>query len=244
MNLADNPQASAAPKGVRKFSIEGLPAREELVFKSLVRLLSHRGRFEWVYSPSSSELRVVADGSKPDPQGAQQTLTLGVHDVKRAGYLCMPLRATELEAELERLGALIRPARRLQSSPEAPGNMTPPAAAPTEPMRMLRWPPGWMLGQPGRLQLATWMTGKPMTVYALAQKSGESLAVCTAFFDDLTQAGLLASAIKVQTFQGADPTPQAKPAPQPHVAQLGLLSRIRMRLGLKAPDTGSRVSSA
>ena len=223
------------PKAVRSYCIAGLPAREELVFKSLVRLLSHRGRFEWLYSPTTSELRVVADGSKLEPQNTQQVLTLGVRDIEQVAYLCMPLRAAELEAELERLGALISPARRLQATPDSVGSITVSALPQIEPMRMVRWPPSSLLGQPGHMRLATLMTGRSMTVHVLAQKSGETLAVCTAFFDDLKKANLLVNAINVQTIQAWEPNSNASPGLKPIqiAAPPGLLARIRTRLGLK-----------
>ncbi|MFS2055626.1 hypothetical protein ACEN8K_43375, partial [Variovorax sp. CT11-76] len=43
------------------FSIEGLPARDELLFKSLVRLLDHRTHQHWAWQVEGADLRVVGD---------------------------------------------------------------------------------------------------------------------------------------------------------------------------------------
>ena len=77
------------------------------------------------------------------------------------------------------------------------------------------------------------MTGRSMTVHVLAQKSGEALAVCTAFFDDLKKANLLVNAINVQTIQAWEPNPNPGLKPIQIAAPPGLLAGIRTRLGLK-----------
>ena len=51
------------------FCVEGLPAREELLFKSFVRLLDHLTQQHWSYQPPAAhqriDLLVVADGVQP-----------------------------------------------------------------------------------------------------------------------------------------------------------------------------------
>ena len=194
MTSPDMPAAIPAIREQRGYRLDGLTDRDVLVFKSMVRLLGHRTQHEWVYSPLSTELSVVADGlpaAQVASVMAQQILTLGVHNVHRHSYLRLPVHANELEAELNRLGLMIAPA------PKAAPALS---AEPTEtrPMRMLRWPPASQLTTLSRVRLATLMSGKPMTIYELQQRSKENLAVCTAFFKDLKQMDLLVPVVTAQ----------------------------------------------
>lgn len=231
---------TAPPPTQRSYSLEGLPDREVLVFKSMVRLLGHRTKYSWVYLPGSTELRVVGEGAALSPAlqtPAQQLLTLGTGNTRRPSYLQVPLHANELQAELDRLGALISPPTRLAEAQAADTSTT-------TPMRMLRWPPATALTTASRVRLATLMAGKPMSLSELQQRSKESLAVCAAFFDDLKQLQLLAHSA-VGAGAGAAGAAERKtttattnfiktttmPA-QPGAVKRGLLARIRLRLGL------------
>jgi hypothetical protein len=237
MSQADAPAPATHPRQERSYSLDGLPDREVLVFKSMVRLLGHRTHFAWVYCPSSTELRVVAEGLATAALQAaltQQVLTLGAGNIKRQSYLRLPLHANELEAELNRLGALISPVNQTTAAVAT--------AASTTPMRMLRWPPASLLTTSTRVRLATLMAGRPLTMAELAQRSKENLAVCTAFFDDLRQLNLLMPVATVSPSAMAS-TPPVAAAHQPHThrpVQPGLLDRIRMRLGLQMTSITSR----
>ena len=245
MSLTDTAAIAVAARHERKYSLEGLPDREVLVFKSMVRLLGHRTLYEWVYSPLSGELRVVADGlpaiSVQSPF-VQQVLTLGAGSIQRQSYLRLPLHANELEAELNRLGALIAPIKK------ADANLA-PTSIKTTTMRMLRWPPAIVLTTTTNMRLATLMAGKPLTLHELQQRSGVSLAMCAAFFDALNRLDLLVPA--AVTSLSATATPLNMPAATELHArtikspvQPGLLSRIRMRLGLGSTGEPSHASRA
>lgn len=248
------PGDEVAAKNVRHFSVEGLLDREVLVFKSMVRLLGHRTNYAWVYSPVSTELRVVAEGwplPGASPSIFQQVLVLGHTNAKQHGYLCMPLHACELEVELNRLGALIAPANRaLGTCQSLPVNNTP--------MRMLRWPPACVLTTSMRIRMATVMAGKPLTLQELQRRSGENLAVCAAFFEDLQRLDLLVPAgtpaagteatVAQPVVDAANKAP-GQTVSEPTVVkkipiQPSLLNRIRMRLGLQASTPSSHASRA
>lgn len=247
MSPTDTAVIAVAAKHERRYSLEGLPDREVLVFKSMVRLLGHRMLYEWVYSPLSAELRVVADGlpaiSVQSPF-VQQVLTLGTGSIQRQSYLRLPLHANELEAELNRLGALIAPVKKAAANPVL-------KSVETAAMRMLRWPPATLLTTTTNMRLATLMAGKPLTLHELQQRSGVSLALCTAFFDALKQLDLL-----VQAAAASLPAMTAAPNGLPAAAseshaqamkspvQPGLLTRIRMRLGLGSTGAPSQASRA
>ncbi len=95
------------------FSVEGLSAREELLFKSFVRLLNHRTRHAWLYTARPMQfqadfkvdLRVVPDETDHGLIPPEQCLlTLGtLHHIRNA-YLRLPLRPEELEVALNRQG--------------------------------------------------------------------------------------------------------------------------------------------
>ena len=250
MNTANTSHEFLADKSERRYGVEGLSDREVLVLKSMIRLLDHRTNHTWKYAPSTTELMVVSDKlSAADKSAvqAQQVLTLGVRASSQPGFLCMPVNARELEAELNRLGALIVPVRRTVQLHSEAVHTAPGKYLETEPMRMLRWPPPALLKGPGRLRLATLMTGKQMSVHSLQQSSGESLAACSAFFDELQRANLLTPADKVAPPQG-----QASPqivlrqnvAPQKNAAPISLLARIRMRLGIQGGSATNQHSGA
>ena len=236
MLQADAPPSQPSEDGAqvnsRSYSLEGLPDREGLIFKSMVRLLSQRTRHAWVYVPHSTQLRVVAEGLSPAgfKALAQQVLTVGTAHAKRASYLQLPLYPEELEEELNRLGELISP-------PTQAGQASAEAYATHTPMRMLRWPPAAMLTTATRIRLATLMAGKPLTVSELQQRSKESLPTCAAFFDDLKRLHLL-----IPVISELPPTPVVPVSPLASNGPLtsktsfvlpGLLARVRKRLGLQ-----------
>ena len=228
-------------KNQRSYSLEGLASREVLIFKSMVRLLSHRTQHVWTYLPHSTELRVVAEGlavAVDAPKYAQHVLTLGTANVKRHLYLQTPLHANELEAALNQVGAMIsftNPAVRALAA--APLGMTP--------MRMLRWPPASVLTTTTRVRLATVMSSKPFTLAELQQRSGQNLAVCASFFDELRQLDLLVSVVHSPPpamLTTSSEQPSNGPRAKPISVQPSLLERIRLRLGLRIFNTSGQSS--
>lgn len=230
---------------VLSFSVEGLSAREELLLKSFVRLLSHRTQHSWLYNarpmdPGTNfkvDLRVVPDGIDTllIPQ-TQHVLTLGTVHRQRDDYVRLPLHADELEAALNRQGKLIVSLRTAltPSAPPAPTLTHPRASANVltpapEAVRLLRWPPASMLHAAGRLRLATLMTGPPVTLAVLQQRSGQPAQVCADFVDDLRRAGYIGS--PPTGASPARPLEKANTAPK---VQPGLLARIRLRFGFQA----------
>lgn len=247
MSLNLTPHDALTHRSERKFSVSGLDSREELVLKSFIRLLDHRTHHAWQYAPLTAELCVVSEGTKqprltaPRVPQIQQVLMLGTNSSNRMGYLQMPLRAHELEAELNRLGALIVPAIQAVQMSVAENSLLPDKSHDTQPIRMLRWPPPALLKAPGRLRLATLMTGKQTTVYSLQLSSGLTLEECRAFINELMAANMLAIAQPAQLALQASMqiVPPASTPPQQSKTSTSLISRIRMRLGI---EIGSRSS--
>ena len=240
--------ATPAIKGQRallSFSVEGLPPREELLLKSLVRLLDHRTHQHWAWKAGQADLRVVggqASAEADDPAPAVPVLAIGQPDPQRGGhFLALPLHADELENTLNRLGAMVVHARGLGIA--APDTHI----ADDEEFRLLRWPPAALLETPARVRLATLMTGRPTSLLLLRQRSGLAPQDCLDFLADLRRAELLESArqpapaavavppVALSTSSAPDSVPPLDSRPQALArdpVQPGLLARIRSRLGL------------
>ena len=183
----------------------------------------------------------MADGL-PAPSTAspavQQVLMLGVGNVQRQSYLRLPLHANELEAELNRLGTLIAPVKKVAST-------VPLETSEGVPMRMLRWPPATLLTTASHMRLATLMVGRPLALHELQHRSGESLAECIAFFNSLKHLDLLVPAATASSSTLARMEIEISKAPSQVMkspTQPGLLMRIRMRLGLGNTREGLSIS--
>ena len=241
----NNHLSAAIERSTLTFCVEGLSAREELLFKAFVRLLGHLTHHNWSYQPPSAhqriDLLVVADGVEPTYSKIpniqlQPVLRLGSAAADGHGYLTWPLRSNALENELNRFGALTISRRGVPRGP----TLFPAAAAgmplatgdiSKDSMRLQRWPPSRLLAGAGLMHLATLLIGKPMTLVELVSRSGLSLQACKAFVEGLQSAQLLLYVGTTPT-QTQTQTPVFKPEP---ASQPGLLDRIRMRLGIKSP---------
>lgn len=241
----DNSRSTALERSILTFCVEGLPAREELLFKSFVRLLDHLTHQQWRYHPPATDTRVdllvVAKDVQPTysqrpGQAPQPVLQLGSNGTNGAnghGFLSWPLNPAALEKELNRLGGLAITQR---SAPQEPalGNVavTSTPVGPTEPaskakpMRLQQWPPAHLLTSTDRMRLATLLTSKAMSLKELVHRSALPLPVCEAFVNDMLGAQLLVTPSVVAK------TEPPRHAPAQEVVQHGLLARIRMRLGI------------
>ena len=224
------------------FCVEGLQAREELLFKAFVRLLDHLTHQHWTYHPAAANVRVdllvVADGVQPtyshNPgQSSQPVLRLGSAGVDGQGTLSWPLKADALEKELNRLGGQAIQQRGVKNLPALSMGATADVAAPDTAralMRLQQWPPSSLLNGPGRMRLATLLTGKAMSLDELVYRSALPLALCKTFVEELQRARLLQITAISPKPVFASPIGIA----QPKMAQVGLLNRIRVRLGIKS----------
>lgn len=257
-----------APRATLTFSVEGLAAREELLFKGYVRLLDHLTESQWLYQKPSQTQRVdllVADERAvptaflPNASNLQPILQLGVSSTSKPFFLSWPLKPYELESELNRLGRMILMQRKGQAagagSTAAPlGNALPaPSTQPSQPQpqpqlyRLNQWPPARLLAEPGRMRLATLLTGRAMGLDEILHRSALAKSACERFLKDMQSAGLLVSAADIANHHNASarphqPTqaqqlpaassPAVKAPPARPAVQIGLLARIRMRLGI------------
>ena len=224
------------------FCVEGLLAREELLFKAFVRLLDHLTHQQWTYHPATANVRVdllvVAEGVKPtcshNPGLAPQpTLRLGSASADGNGILSWPLKADALEKELNRLGGQALSQRSVKNL-FATSTQTTNSIAVLDIaqclLRLRQWPPVGVLIGTGRMRLATLLTGKDMSLDELVHRSALPLPLCKVFVDDLQRARLLQITVITPKPVLASPTGIA----QPKTVQRGLLDRIRIRLGIKS----------
>jgi hypothetical protein len=225
------------------YSLEGLSAREEMLFKSLVRLLDHLTFQKWEHRPASADYRVdllvVAEWYPPTifqhaHTVGQSILSIG-KGAERDFYLSWPVQPLRLQAELNRIGSFAIMQQRLD--PQAP---TVPIQSgidgeSEDVFRLQQWPPSKYLAGVGCVRLATLLTGTGMTIKQLQHRSALSLSVCRSFVLDLRQGQLL-------TITAAEPPARV---PEPHqllnlpssavaFAKPGLFAQIRAGLGIKS----------
>ena len=228
------------------YSVEGLPVRDDLLLKSLVRVLDHRSHQHWQTLDRDADLRITGTpfgSSAADGQGGT-VLRMGYPPGEGEFGLPMPLHAGHLENMFNRIGDHLA-----QKRSHAAASAAHQPVRDDEEFRLRRWPPTAMLGSSGRLSLATLMIGKAHSLAALHRLSNVPLPVCVEFLRELRQADLvLSSPLPV-----ASATPAAAPAAGPSLAltaaaralgpvqtqsspaQPGLLARIRARFGLQQP---------
>jgi len=205
---------------VLSFSVDHLPVREELLLKSLMRVLDHRTRHEWrcVNQDQDADLRVTGL-SHEAVRSSAAVIFVGHHDEADlpagASQLKLPLRAPQVEAVFNHMGGLLE-TWRAEAAASA-------AFAAGTPVRLRRWPAASLLNSAERINLATLLSVRACTAQELHRRSGASVQACLAFLADLHRAGLLEEERRVQAA-----------VPMAAGARPGLLARIRARLGLQA----------
>lgn len=216
---------SAVRRATLGLSVEGLAPRDELLLKSLVRLLDHRTLHQWAFHAERCDLRIVGEGAGHVPQ-AMPPLPgePAVLRAARAGAghlgLSLPLNPDALEQALNRAGAAIVEARRAAEERAAQ-----PILDDGRAFQLGSWPPSDLLRGPGRLALATLLVSRPCTVSQLQMRGCAERSACLAFLNELQRAQLL------RVDESAPRTASAI-APAPAPALPGLFARIRRRLGL------------
>lgn len=219
----------AATTAVRRpslgLSVEGLAPREELLLKSLVRLLDHRTQHQWTFHSERCDLLIAGDGlsrlaavsGAVAGDGPPPAMLRAARAGSGAHELSLPLNPDALEQALNRAGAAIVDARR-----RAEERAAVPILDDERAFQLTRWPPSDLLRGPGRLALATLLVSRPCTVTQLHLRGCAERSVCLTFLNELQRAQLLRS----------DEPHGAAPSGAPTPALPSLFARIRRRLGL------------
>lgn len=243
------------------FCVLGLSARNEILLKAMVRLLRDATLQEWVYAASGRDLVVLGFGDPKMPAvkndllrrpgaDARARLWVGGGSEGERFWVALPLHFKDMEAALNRVGAWLMAQQDNQKAAE-------PFIAPVvdsgvldnssgELFRLLRWPPSELLPDTQRKKAATILLKTPSDLATLARRSGMHLDECTRFVNSLPN---------LQRSRRAAGSPQGKSiyapaessidigllsqrssgqvaAPAPKARHLGILARIRSRLGL------------
>jgi len=212
------------------FGLHGLSDREEVLFKSCMNIISLRTRHRWVWHAHVVNLLVVADDTINQLSGsfssvpiicignAEKVMARRKDTETRHVYLPRPLRPIDMLACVDRQGDFA-----IKNGNLAIDLRALPTAA-TAAVRLRRWPPVPLLSDRYRTRLATLLTGRPVTLSWLKQRSGVPEEICTSFLSELEHANLLEST-HVTTLPSVIVTPSVS-------SKMGLLGRIRQRLGL------------
>ncbi|RYF40913.1 MAG: hypothetical protein EOO25_11320 [Comamonadaceae bacterium] len=235
------------------YCLQQLPVRDEIVFKSVLRVLQGKTRHAWEHTDASGADLVIrgAATAQADAPATFSHSHTGAHpDINvstSAGTACRalawPLRIADLIHCLDQAGDEIAGlARRAvpsrQANPPAPvAQPVPPDAGPltaSQRMTLVRWPGPDLLQRDIRfLKLATMLTGQPVSVLEMAERSGFPAALCRDFAEALQAASLVRLLGDGTAGAGgrhaADSAARASGRPHP-AAQPGLIARIRQRL--------------
>ncbi len=239
------------------FCIAGLSTRDEILLKSLVRLLQNVTRHDWVYSPEGEDLAILgAEISEFSlVKGAQMQLPeaisrarlwVGIGHDERAFRVSLPLHFKDLEEMLNKVGDRLVA---LASAPVKP-EVVDSEMEPNEVVQLLRWPPAVFLSTPVRAKTATLMLKAPIKISSLARRAGMPLEECLLFVGALPHVKRYQrppDTFASSSFFGPSSQPFSESASSDSVlnsknsgakdSQLvnrgGIISRIRERLGLK-----------
>ncbi len=232
-----------APSGVRvppfTYTLRQVCQRDEIVFKSVVRVLQGKTRHVWQHTDgANADLLVLgtqAAGSQAGP--AELAAQVVIHVSASAGpdspELHLPVRVADLISHLDHAGDELAGratqctvARAVQIQP------TEPVHEPLgERVSLARWPePALLQGDIRYLKLAAALTGQPVSIIELAARTEFPLLLCQTFVDGMKAVGLLRvrDGMAPAHTQAAPPAPRAHNPPPP--AAPGLIARIRSRL--------------
>jgi hypothetical protein len=212
------------------FATEGLTAREELLLKSLIRLLDHRTHQQWDYTAHLADIWLVAQGCKV-PQTAfsrdkqPKVLTFSpTTEVSAQAQLARPFNANQIEAALNHIGAIL--------AAQVVGHTQ---STMVETYRLIRWPTALVQGNPKHIMIASVLLGKPMSLQEITKQSGSTQNECLQFINALKieQLVTVKQNYLEQLSPGTSPAihhlyHMAHPQPLP-----SLFARIRSRLTLK-----------
>lgn len=209
--------------------IDALPVAEVNLLKTILRLSSKLAN-KWELSESrrcdvllqDSSVYVGGQSKVSDAQFVV-VITRPADQVVAPTSLVRPIKIDEIEILLTDFESSIsKSAVNLDSS-----SLTIKSGH----FKLKRWPPQSILGGSlEKIQIATFLSRRPLTMAQLIELSGKSQQTCVAFVKSLDLIGLLQW--EVAALAGAVATIPTIPAPAASPGVRGLLRGIRRRLGL------------
>ena len=219
----DSRQHHERQRSELSYSLHGLCDREMTLFKSFVRLIDHLTHQHWTCTQGEGQLRVVGAAVVGEfMASAVPVLVIGTAAPSSFHAIALPIHANDLERELNALGDLIEVRVPVASVATTPGTNT---IKPNDRVLLTRWPTPKLLTTRDRIRLATLMTGRPLTLRDIHTRSGVPEGLCSEFITELARTGMLKC-------EHSDTPPRTTTPPSTTVIQGGLLTRIRLRLGL------------
>lgn len=232
------------------YTLRQLAPRDELVFKSVVRVLQGKTRHQWQHTDDRQTADLVLMGdhlSDFAPLTEDLAGRCVIHVSATAGYgfhgLSLPLRIADVIAQMDKAGDEI--ARR--SGNRAPATSTTTVTTVTasrdgdadlsaQRVALTRWPEPALLQRDIRfLKLATALTGQPVSIVELAARTQFPIQLCQGFVDTLKAGHLvrvLGGMAEGGELQMAGHGASINYTRKPETAHHGLIARIRSRLEL------------
>jgi hypothetical protein len=236
---------SVSQRAQFNFAVEGLSAREELLLKSMIRLLDHRTKHAWSYDTDSADLWIVDQVTNVPGQAKQRRLQPKIVILNTlqsaesvsspsSGAVALRLNAKILEETLNQAGDSLIGLVQIEHDVSKVAVASPSLSVSNlESYRLSRWPTSHMLVNPTHIRIAALLVGTPLTITQIADKSGKDLAMCQVFIDQLKQAGLLmVSQPTAQENLLREHLELASASNVAPVKPLSIFARIRNRLAL------------
>lgn len=224
------------------FGTEGLAARQDLLIKSLIRILDFKTQHRWVYQPEAADVWIVTEGTTLPAQTRNalkpcQILTICEGEKLGPCQLSRALKSDQIEDALNYVGNLLAPASATVpvtvpvTAPSLVAQATTAAAASIESFRLVRWPHTGLLANVQCIRMATLLLNRPMSLQEMVTQSGLAAAECAEFIQRLKAAGLVRLSQAHTMHSGTAPIPLAyTPVAR---QQQSLFARIRNRLSLR-----------
>ena len=220
---------------VFRLGMHGLPAEDERLIRSLMRMFAHDPAFRWQLTDGQEFEVLVIDANKMQDtkikRSARTVLRLSDKAISGDDHvLTRPLQASAFRSWLIDAESALTQARSTTQAPRSAGVSHAFADEPKALRFKLRsWPPAIMMhNDPMREQLAQLLSVDAFEVIELAQITGAPLAECQAFVRKLQLVGLLdlVSADR-------DPAPATLPMTEDDFAPMATVPKERLgtRLG-------------
>ena len=188
---------------VFRLGMHGLPAEDERLIRSLMRMFAHDPAFRWQLTDGQEFEVLVIDANKMQDtkikRSARTVLRLSDKGIPGDDHvLTRPLQASafrswliDAESALTQTRATTQ-APRDNSSPRSSASQTLPDEPKALRFKLRSWPPAIMMhNDPMREQMAQLLSVDAFEVIELAQITGAPVAECQAFVRKLQLVGLL-----------------------------------------------------
>jgi hypothetical protein len=235
--MLDAPLGLLAPSFT--YTLRQIAPRDEIVFKSVVRVLQGKTRHVWQHTDGADANLFVlgTQASGEQTRSADSAGHVVIQVCASAGTnfhgLTLPLRIADVISHLDQAGDEIASRSVRPVGAEASQIPAPVHVLFNQRVSLTRWPAPALLQRDIRyLKLATALTGQPVSITELAARTQFPLVVCQNFVDALRAVGQLRVMDEVRDLPGQTHTavPAAPRHKSPPVEHLGLIARIRSRL--------------